>query len=255
MEFFSLSGTPLNELIWAHYGGSHYGFCIEYDIDKLIVFEPLQLNCLDVEYSDSTPSITLSDLLLSANELQVLQKLLGTKSSRWEYESEMRVITTKAGTHQYDYRAVKSIYFGLRCPETIRNQIMETLSGRGIVYRQIVSNGLTYLLQAKDVIDPFSEAPRYKLGVATIAEGAIMPDYLKPEQKVFSEYLYKAAEIVRREPYCLEVQLVDFSGSKSTPETPVIFVQYKWAEDKYINHYLKLHEIDEQYKLLNLEKV
>ena len=39
-----------------------------------------------------------------------------------------------------------------------------------------------------------------------------------------SEYLTKAAELVRRDPYCKEVELVDFSGSRSKPDEPVIFV-------------------------------
>ena len=33
---YSLSRTPYDELMWSHYGESHEGFCIEYDLERLI---------------------------------------------------------------------------------------------------------------------------------------------------------------------------------------------------------------------------
>src|SRR5690606_33927290 len=36
MGIYSLSKTPLDELLWAHYANSHKGFCIGYDIDVLL---------------------------------------------------------------------------------------------------------------------------------------------------------------------------------------------------------------------------
>ena len=33
---YSLSKTFIDELLWAHYGNSHKGFCIEYDLDILL---------------------------------------------------------------------------------------------------------------------------------------------------------------------------------------------------------------------------
>lgn len=249
---FSLSKTPLDELIWAHYGGSHHGFCIEYDIAKLVEFEAKQYHCIDVQYSNSAPAFAATDLVNNDSVLPVLQKLLGTKSFPWQYESEIRVVTSAAGRHQYDYRAVKSIYFGLRCPDSTRDRLMKDLAGRGILYRQVVSSTPSYLLRAVDVVDPFQNAARYKDKIAPIAAGAIYPDYLKPELKQYSHYLSKAAEIVRREPYCEEIELVDFSGSHSKPGRLVIFVQYRRAENKWVNHYLTLPEIDERYAQLHL---
>jgi hypothetical protein len=247
----SLSQAPLSELVWAHYGGSHHGFCVEYDIAKLVEFEMTQYHCIDVKYSNASPVFSAVDLVAGDALLPILQKMLGTKSSTWQYESEVRVITSVAGPHQYDFRAVKAIYFGLRCPEATRSRLMEALAGRGIRYKQIVSPASSYLLAASDLADPFRDAPRYRERLAPIAEGAIYPDSLKREQKQYASYLLKAAEIVRREPYCEEIQLVDFSGSKSTPERPVIFVQYKRAANRSFNQYLTLPEIEEQYRCLN----
>jgi len=244
---FSLSYNPLQELIWAHYGGSHRGFCVGYDIQKLVAFEPNTYHFLDVQYSDAAPSLQSTDLLGTDSSARVLRKMLGVKSKPWAYEEEVRVITTPPGLHEHDYRALKVVYFGLQSSEDTRMAVMETLSGRGVRYEQVVSPHSSYALQSISIPDRYASAPKYKVNLAPISEGAISPDYLKPEQKQYSEYLYKAAEIVRREPYCREVQLVDFSAARSTPRRPIIFVQYLRAPNRWVNSYLSLPEIDTGY--------
>ncbi|MBX8476140.1 DUF2971 domain-containing protein [Pseudomonas cichorii] len=243
---FSLSYNPLNELIWSHYGGSHKGFCIGYDLEKLLIFEPELHYFIDVVYSDSVPRIDFEELINQESPENFLQKILGIKSSPWSYEQEVRVVTTPPGRHEHDFRAVQSIYFGLRCPESTRLSVMKTLAGRCVDYQQVVSPPESYRLESVSIPDAFPSAPKYKKNLAPILDGAISPEYLKPELKKYQKYLYQAAEIVRREPYCVEVQLVDFSGAKSTPDKPVIFVQYLRAPNKWVNHYLSLSEIDSQ---------
>lgn len=249
---FSLSYNPLSELIWAHYGGSHRGFCVGYDLQKLVEFEPSLHYCIDVQYSDTAPILQPGNLVGAATPTDILQMLLGVKSTPWQYEQEVRVVTTPPGLHEHDYRALRKVYFGLRCPQQTRLAVMEALAGRGVTYEQIESPGTSYVLRSRGIEDAFASAPKYRQNLAPINEGAIYPDYLKPEQKQHQAYLYKAAEIVRREPYCKEIQLVDFSGSKSTPERPVIFVQYLRAPNKWFNHCLSLPEIDKQYEELGL---
>lgn len=249
---FSLSYNPLQELIWAHYGGSHRGFCIGYDTQKLIDFEPNVHHVLDVQYSNAAPTVSSTDLLSAESPIAVLRKLLGVKSKPWAYEEEVRVITQPPGLHDHDYRAVKVIYFGLRCPESTMMAVMETLAGREVNYQQVMSPHSSYALTPTTISDHHASAPRYRAQCAPINDGAIFLDYLKPEQKQYAAYLRRAAEIVRREPYCEEVQLVDFSGDKSTSHKPVIFVQYLRAPNKWVNHYLTLPEIDKQYSALGL---
>lgn len=249
---FSLSYNPLQELIWAHYGGSHRGFCIGYDIQKLVEFEPNIHHLVDIQYRNAAPNLGLNDLLSSDSPIGVLQKMLGVKSKAWAYEEEVRVISTPPGVHDHDYRAVQVVYFGLRCPEPTKIAIMEVLAGRGVTYQQVISLKPSYLLKSTSIPDLYASIAKYKQNLAPIGEKAISPDYLKPEQKQYAEYLYKAAEIVRREPYCQEIQLVDFSGSRSKPGKPIIFVQYLRAPNKWVNHYLSLAEIDKAYTVLGL---
>lgn len=249
---FSLSYNPLQELIWAHYGGSHRGFCIGYDIQKLMQFEPNVHHVLDVCYSNAVPSLQPSDLLGSESPIGVLRKMLGVKSKPWAYEEEVRVITVPPGLHEHDYRAVKVVYFGLRCPESTQAAIMEALAGRGVAYEKMTSPQSSYALRSTSIPDLYASAPKFKENLAPINEGAIYPDYLKPELKQYAAYLRKAAEIVRREPYCQEIQLVEFSGARSRPGKPIIFVQYLRAPNKWVNHYLTLAEIDKQHAALRL---
>ena len=249
---FSLSYSPLHELIWAHYGGSHRGFCIGYDTQKLVDFEPNIHHLLDVQYRSAAPTVVSTDMLFTDSPASVLQKMLGMKSKPWAYEEEVRVITQPPGEHNHDYRVVKTIYFGLRCPESTITAVMEALAGRNVTYQQVISSQPSYALKSAHIPDRYASAPRYRANYAPIIDGAIYPDYLKPELKQYAAYLIRAAEIVRREPYCQEVKLVDFSSDKSTPNRPVIFVQYLRAPSKWVNHYLTLPEIDKRYASLGL---
>jgi hypothetical protein len=249
---FSLSYNPLQELVWAHYGGSHCGFCIEYDLERLIAFEPNVHSVLDVQYSNTAPSVTSTELFATDKPVALLQKMLGVKSKPWAYEEEVRVISQPPGLHEHDYRAVKSIYFGLRCPESTISAVMEALAGRRVTYQRVISPRSSYALQSVVIPDQYASTAQYRSNYAPINEGAISPDLLKPEQTQYAEYLYRAAEIVRREPYCREIQFVDFSGSKSSPAKPIVFVQYLRAPNKWVNHYLSLPEIDKQYAALGL---
>ncbi len=189
---------------------------------------------------------------MADSPVEIIRKMLGKKSKPWEYEEEVRIITQSSGLHEHDYRAVKAIYFGLRCSESTKTSVMETLAGRNVSYYQVINPEASYVLKAKAIPDQYASAQKYKQNFAPIIDGAIYPDYLKPELKQYASYLPKAAEIIRREPYCQEIQVVDFSRDRSTPNNPIIYVQYLRSPNKYINHYLSLSEIEKQYVNLSL---
>ncbi len=243
---YSLSKTPLEELLWAHYGYSHTGFCIEYDLDKLVEYEKNDYFILNVRYKNVPQSINVHDINNSGQD-KILNKMLGIKSKPWRYESEVRVVTSTSGKHNYDFRAVKAIYFGLRISEANKNMLMEVLQGRGIKYHQITLKPESYKFSFVQVNDIFPNSIKYKYSIAPIAKYAISPDYVSEKYKTYTDYLYKASEIVRREPDCNEVEMVEFSSSKGDINNPVIFVQYKRKENRHVNHYLSIKDIEEQY--------
>lgn len=96
-----------NLLMWAHYGGSYKGFCLEFRTN----FESLN-KIRPVKYVESTPKITVDLLIADQQDDQILD-LYCTKSNSWSYEKEWRGIHNKVGTEYiYETDALKAVYFG-----------------------------------------------------------------------------------------------------------------------------------------------
>lgn len=244
---YSLSKNCTDELLWAHYASSHEGFCIEYDLDTLVYFGRNDYFNFDVKYSDHPPKLDINDMLKIDDKVNFIQKLIGVKSKKWAYEKETRVVTSEPGLQSYDYRAVKAIYFGLRMPEERIQEVMKRLCGRGIKYYRIHLKDNSYKFTAEPIEDLYPTHKKYMYSIAPIAEYAIDPSTLNEKWAEFSPYLNKMAEIVRREPYCNEVQMVEVSHDKSKPGKPVFFGQYQRSKYRYENMYLTPKQIDERY--------
>lgn len=246
---YSLSKTPLEELLWAHYADSHRGFCLEYDLDKLVEFDIEDYKYIDVSYSNNPQSIDILKVI-GQDSYEIIRCMLGIKSEAWEYEKEIRIVPSRSGKHHYDYRALKSVYFGLRMPDTQKDLLMEKLQGRGISYFNIIMQEGSYCLLSEELEDKYHGAINYLSSLAEIGEHAIPELSADDKYKSYEEYLHKAAEIVRREPYCNKIELVEFSSTLGNPENPVIFVQYQRNNTRWKNHYLTISEIAEKYKKL-----
>lgn len=249
LGIFSLSKTYSDELLWAHYANSHKGFCIEYDLEKLLSRQNPKHRYFDVQYSNNIPNLNFSQLLDQTNPDILIKKMLGYKSQRWEYEQELRIITENQGINTYDYRAVKAIYFGLKTPNSTISKTMKTLQGRKIKYFQMHLKPNSFQFEAKPLEDKFLTNKKYKYSIASIDEQAISHSNLKTGYEQYQPYLYKLAEIIRREPNCSRVSYIDLSHSKSTLEYPVFFAQYYTHDNDYLPqtiHYSK-EKIDEEY--------
>jgi hypothetical protein len=158
---FSLSQKYDDELLWAHYANNHKGFCIEYDLELLAdrnIYEDHKY--LNVKYSNKPPQLELSDLS-SKDNTEIYKKIVGTKSQRWNYEEEIRLITNDFGEHDYDFRAVKAIYFGLRMPNEEKDEMMSRLSGRQLKHYQIHLDEKNYRFYRVEVGDKYSESKKY----------------------------------------------------------------------------------------------
>ncbi len=249
LGILSLSKRYDDELLWAHYANSHKGFCIEYDLDRLLSKQNPKHRFFDIQYSDKIPNLDFSQLLGQNDPDILIKKMLGYKSKRWEYEQELRIITENQGINTYDYRAVKAIYFGLKTPKPTISKTMKTLQGRKIKYYQMHLKSNSFQFEAKQIEDRFPTNERYKYSIAPISKFAVDPSTLKLEYQEFSPYLQKLAEIIRREPDCYEVNYIDISLSKSTLDNPIFFAQYRTQEDVFFTqtiHYTT-YEIDTEY--------
>ena len=152
---YSLSKTYKDELLWAHYANSHFGFCVEYDLDILIeTYKAENIYSFPVIYSKTPPQIGVNEISNTKNKaLLIIQKMLGYKSKRWRYEEEHRLIIDKLGEQAYDYKAVKAIYFGIRMEDKNKEALMNKLKGRGISYYQMFQKEKSYEFDAKPIDD------------------------------------------------------------------------------------------------------
>lgn len=159
---YSLSKSYIDELLWAHYANSHKGYCIEYDLDLLLKsYETDKVYSFPIIYKKQPPSVDFKDIINSKNSYDLIQKMAGYKSKRWEYEEEIRIITEDYGEHSYEFNAVKSIYFGLRMEEADRINMMKRLKGRGINYYEIRQVPKTYKFEKYPLEDLYYEEPNY----------------------------------------------------------------------------------------------
>lgn len=238
---YSLSKTATDELLWAHYANSHQGFCLEFDLRQLLSYKLENEEVLDVEYVSSPPIISISEFSASGSASQsLLKKLTATKSLRWSYEEEIRICVGEPGLREYDFRALKAIYFGVRCRSRWIRLAMRLLRGRGLSYYQMQLVKNSYHLEAIPIEDNYPNASPYKEHLAAV--NSDIP-YLDEKTKPYEKELHVAIEIARREPYCERVLDIYLSGTKGTLENPVFYVTYERSDGSARNVFYSLQEI------------
>lgn len=107
--------TELNQpLLWAHYGASHKGICMQYFVRPITLALKTDLLQYPVNYTTRLPPISLTEILFAPRN--VGQRMLATKSIDWAYEKEWRLIdlaTKGASIDMPDGIEVASIIVGL----------------------------------------------------------------------------------------------------------------------------------------------
>lgn len=267
---YSLSKTAQDELLWAYYADSHEGFCIEYDLEKLGELSKFA-GSFDVTYQDSLPKIQFDMFIGDKNIVETLKLTAGTKSKAWLHEDEIRIVMDKFGKVEYDFRAVKAIYFALKMPKTHKDlrkdnkelpfnlskvcqeQVMDTLKGRGIKYYQMLLKPNSYQFEYVEIEDLFKDSPKYKSNIKSIDKSLI--DYNDYGWGVEKQYFDKVAEVIRCDPYFEKLDSIFISSSESKSRNePIIYVGfYRSGNDLLPNkRYWTLTQIDELYKEINL---
>lgn len=115
-----------NILMWSHYAKNHEGYCLEFEAtDSTPLFGESQ----QVLYAKDFPVV---DFFNTPHDEQV-DLIFLTKFIGWQYEEEYRVIDHKAGAglHSYNPELLRSVTFGMRMPESSRQQIREWITNRG----------------------------------------------------------------------------------------------------------------------------
>jgi hypothetical protein len=93
-------------LMWAHYGGTYRGFCLEFDT---AYFSNIQ----KVRYSKKMPAFDPIPLLNTIPDTDNFMSIFSSKSPSWKYEKEWRIFHAKVGTsYCYPDQALTGVYFG-----------------------------------------------------------------------------------------------------------------------------------------------
>ena len=220
---YSLSKTFDNELLWAYYASGHTGFAIEYDID--VLEQSLNYNNyakhlykFDVEYLNDVPQIDISTI--RGNEaIEMLKRFIGTKSSSWAHEKEVRLIFENIGLLEIDYKAVTAIYFGCRMPDSDIDYIMEKLKGRRLKYYKMVNIHNSYRFEAKEIEDKYSDATAYIANsVSYDVDHLLLCEALNEEEiSICKNYFIDALEMIKDDPNIKDFYLATISYNQQEP--------------------------------------
>lgn len=113
-------------LMWAHYADGHRGFCLEFSTQS----EPFS-RAEPVTYCDSIPEVNPLDILDGKSTgPDLMQMMLRTKFTCWQYEEEWRILHMRAGTaYSYPFEALTGVYFGVSMSRGQKDVIGQLLLG------------------------------------------------------------------------------------------------------------------------------
>jgi len=134
---YCLSKDFLNEQLWAYYAGSYSGYCIEYDLEKLIDKEQnfdFQYK-FEIDYTDNVPTLSIDDLSNLQNGF--IKKMFATKKSAWKHEEEIRLIFDNFGVKKFHPSAITGIYFGIKTPEIIKESFYGLFKNLDVKFYEI----------------------------------------------------------------------------------------------------------------------
>jgi len=117
---YSLSEVPDDILMWSHYADSHKGFCLRFKNKDDCTF---MHRAVPIEYSDKYPCISA----IKDEDIDQIKKSLLTKSKRWGYEKEWRIIehVKGPGVQQFPANVLSGVIFGCKMPEKDRKKISD----------------------------------------------------------------------------------------------------------------------------------
>lgn len=175
-RIFSLSGTPVEPKMWAHYADSHRGICLELEIKSDSIGKH---RIGDVEYTTRRPTILASEIFKvplgsdSAAKTLLFNKMFLTKSNGWAYEQESRIYVPQSERNinsivlplpEGDYRRIGSvklskIIYGLNT-EQKNIDMIEAISDRVKHDHKFAVFNIKAMANSYDLLmEPYDEIP------------------------------------------------------------------------------------------------
>lgn len=125
---FSTSCIPDSELLWAHYGYSHQGYCLQLGYNFAEYFKDPELSAfgltIPVKYIAKRQKWKVGHYLENPDEY--IYDLISYKSSAWLYEYEVRLLNIdNNGFFSFPRHWLKSIIVGLAADEGLKSKLAE----------------------------------------------------------------------------------------------------------------------------------
>lgn len=132
----SLSETCCNTLMWSHYANNHKGYCIGFQVSKLMATGNFSGRDR-VNYDPPYPRIDP----LNPNPIENLKLQTLKKSKDWEYEKEFRFLKVDTQNRYPDeswrkvivpHDCIARVVLGLRIEDEHKKEILEFCAGKQI---------------------------------------------------------------------------------------------------------------------------
>jgi hypothetical protein len=141
---FSLCQTNKDPLMWSHYADGHRGFCIGFSrsyFENLIATSWQELSIVGGGELDYSASPKYLDVIVeyiknypkrrnqSFDDFieQVLISIINTKSNKWCYESEYRMVRFSKGLLKFQPEAIKEIIIGQKTSSSDKTMLFSLL--------------------------------------------------------------------------------------------------------------------------------
>jgi hypothetical protein len=119
-------------LMWAHYASSHQGLCLEFERTPENPLGKWE-TCCPVIYDDNLPSY----MPLELEDPKNVTKILTTKSAKWSYEAEWRLLTIEGNKEVAFPGRLTGVVFGAKITDKNRKEVVDIL-GNSVAYSEAV---------------------------------------------------------------------------------------------------------------------
>jgi len=118
---YSLTSSPNNLLMWAHYAAKHQGFVIGFDTSTLQLPESASL--IPVQYLGDYSEIDLETLTDVTDGAEYLKNIAMRKGSQWSHENEWRLVYPEGGYLANIPMQPVEVIFGHKMAQTHRHTL------------------------------------------------------------------------------------------------------------------------------------
>lgn len=227
--------------LWAYYGSSFAGMCLEFDTEQLAIGDFRGEQIYKVDYVNEAPApIQLVDIV-PRNLERTVPLIFTRKRSEWAHEKEWRFLVGEVGTKHYIDTALVRIYLGPRIDKDHERQICELLKRRPVEILKAEIHGFDMKYRLLQTACPLDECETVG------SQGYDLPS-LRSDVAEFENFLACSIDqfddVVRelaKNPNCEIVEHYDVSVNN--PGVLYIFATYRLrnGNDVLIKRYLDEH--------------